>query len=384
MYNNNIVKLFKSFKIKMLYTCFFKPMIVTFNCFSFMISISFFLHKTNILVYFVHFYFLSGILHKTGTDDKLISTPSLIVPANSCSLTISSNSKEFIVVKIIINQTKFIGFSKTEKENYTNKKWISLKNINLGDHKNNLKVQITYKDYHTAKDTIDYHTDEDLNVVFHKCTRLVPIVGYYSDDVTTTGHVSLMKHDKCDFEFRGEKEGVNCNWWEVVPIGGKPVILHLHGVQKANRECAVWHGVHEKENERSKYFVSLVGDPDSDENFTTAYMASPTFRVDDFARVTFSMHYAIHCLGSSLEGYLVPAKDDVFESLSGVDSFVEKTNESFVWKYMKTTVDVSGFTGKYRVSQLFVCKLIKHYLHLFIFGVKHTNNNSLFLVNLFC
>ena len=297
----------------------------------------------------------------------MVSTKNLAVPKNTCSLTISSKSKQFQVKKIILNKKTFDDFFQTEKDKFTGEKWISLKNIVNSDENNNVVLKILYKkDFVTSNNHVtknpdnDVANDDDVTVAFHEsCNRLLPILGYFSRNTKTTDHVDLLKRDKCDFEHVDSR--VNCNWREIVPNGELPSVDHQDRRENSGEvpvSCAAFQGVQEKENVQNKFFVKVVGDPDSGEKFTTAYMTSPTFDVTQLDHVTFSMHSAIHCDGSSLRGYVVPASNDVLEEVEGAESFFEVDHAVFGWRMEKFNFDVSALAGEYRVGLLFVKCLI--------------------------
>ena len=327
-------------------------------------------------------FIFTGLFHNNGpkvdenlvdkkVDKKLVYTKNFAVPKNTCSLTISSKSKEFKVKKIILNKKTFDDFFQTEKEKFTVEKWISLKNIINNDENNNVMLKILYKkDYvttnlHVTKDDDVKSDDYDVTVAFHEsCNRLLPILGYFSLNTATINHVSLLKRDKCDFEHDDSR--VNCNWREVVPPnGGKPAIDH-RGRRENKGEvpvsCAAFQGVQENENVQNKFFAKVVGDPENEEKFTTAFMTSPTFDVTGLDHVTFSVHSAIHCDGSSLKGYVIPASNDVIESLEGVESFFNVDYAVFGWVHEKFNYDVSGLTGDYRVGLFLFFSLFEFYL----------------------
>lgn len=267
-------------------------------------------------------------------------TPSLIVPIDSCSMTISNNVEKIKVVKIYIDQQLIKTTLGIEKNHFTNKKWIDLKNIKL---KNKTTLNILLESTNIS--------NLEVQVVFHECTVLLPIGDLSSNFTFKEEQLNVINHDKCDFEIKSDHL-VNCKWQEVVPKKSqhKHVFEHLSENEEAHRECAAKTGLQDKDNRENKYFIKLTSDLQSRRTFNTAYLASPIFSVDDLALITFSMHYAIHCEDANLNAYIGPDYDDIFRSL--IDPFVEIKNESFTWQYMKISFDVSKLIGKYRVSCL--------------------------------
>ena len=319
-------------------------------------------------------FIFTGLFHNNGSkvDENLVYTKNFAVPKNTCSLTVSSKSKEFKVKKIILNKKTFDNFFQSEKENFSSEKWISLKNIIDNDENNDVMLKILYKkdyvttNFHVTKDDDVKQDDYDVTVAFHEsCNRLLPILGYFSRKTATINHVSLLKRDKCDFEHADSR--VNCNWREVVADGGKPAIEHQDRRENKGEvpvSCAAFQGVQENENVQNKFFAKVVGDPENEEKFTTAYMTSPTFDVTGLDHVTLSIHSAIHCDGSSLSGYVIPASNDVIESLEGAKSFFEIEYAVFGWVHGKFNYNVSTLTGDYRVSLLCVCKIFDNFIKL--------------------
>ena len=297
----------------------------------------------------------TGLIDLSEGDPKykLVVTPSFIAPINTCSVTISSSSVKFKPEKLFSSYKSVYEGLSMKNSTFKTKNWISLEELKTKE-----KARLSFLF------TVKANDDFELLVVFNMCARLVRITGQLPTNLTPQkDRINLINHDKCDFEYRDDKRGVNCNWKEAVLDNiqsncsktdddqSKAVFKLLYETEGVRKECTKT-GVRDK-NSAKKHFLKLHAAPTSGEKFTTAYLASPTFNVDNLSLVGFSMHYSLHCAGSTLNAYLAPERGDIFQSLSEVEPFIEIQNDSYSWQFMKKAEDVSNLTGFYRVICLF-------------------------------
>ena len=289
----------------------------------------------------------TDLVDKLGKNNgKLVVTPTFVIPNNTCSVTIKSNKGKFKTEKIfnLYNSKTF----PLKTANFNNEECLSLK-----DTKAKLKNRLSF--LLSIKSEINF----EIKIVFNKCPKLVSITGPFTNNlINKKNHINLLNHDKCDFEYITNENGMNCNWMEIIPkideltsskngnYQSKFRILYLN--EDTHPECTKL-GVKDKILPNS-YFFNLHQTAASGDKFTTAIMTSLIFDVSDFARVGFSMHYSLHCEGSKLSAYLIRECGDLIKLISTRRPFIELINDSFHWQFLRENIDVSNLTGIYRVS----------------------------------
>ena len=171
-----------------------------------------FLYKLVILIknfynfFFNTFTFITDLVEKLGKyNGKLVVTPTFVIPNNTCSVTIESNEEKFKIEKILnLYNSKTFSFKTT---NFTNGKCFSLK-YTKAKLKNRLSFLLS------IKSEINF----EIKIVFNKCLKLVPITAPFKNNlIDKKNHINLLNYDKCDFEYKTNKNGINCNWMEILP-----------------------------------------------------------------------------------------------------------------------------------------------------------------------
>ena len=276
----------------------------------------------------------------------LVLTPTFVIPNNTCIVTIKSYKEKFKVEKIL-NLNNFKPFP-LKTANFTYEECLSLK-ASKTEVENRLSFLLSIKS----------ESIFEIKVVFNKCLKLVPIFGPFTNNfIDKKNHITLLNHEKCNFEYITNEKGINCNWMEIFTETDELASSKKSNYQSKFRilyenedthpECTKL-GVKDKIISNS-YFFNLHQTAASGDKFTTAIMTSLIFDVSDFARVGFSMHYSLHCEGSKLSAYLIRECGDLIKLISTRRPFIELINDSFHWQFLRENIDVSNLTGIYRVS----------------------------------